>query len=99
MKKLGFKFLFFKHSLMQFLGIIKTDVIKIWQDEETQDTCLFIKGRSGLWYMPVGGECDENKKVYSNWIASIYHMSKYWCIDDKKNRATIYKLISIEERS
>ena len=99
MNKLRFKFLFFKHSLMQFLGFKKTDVIKIWQDEETQNTCLYLKGRSGLYYMPVGVECKENKEVYSHWIVSIYHMSKYKIFNDKKNRSTVYSLSSIKERN
>lgn len=84
---------------MQLLGLKETDIIKIWQDEESQDTCLYLKGRSGLWYMPVGRECEENKKVYSNWIASMHHMSKYGILNDKKNRSTIYTLTSIKERN
>jgi len=86
---------------MQSMGFKECDsnVIKIWQDEETQDTCLYLKGRSGLWYMPVGGECQENKKVYSNWIASMYQMSKYGLDNAKKNRATIYTLVSVKERT
>jgi hypothetical protein len=100
MKKIHFKFLFYKHSFLQFLGITRTDIIKIWQDEETQDTCLYLKGRRGFWYMhlPVGRECEENKKVYSNWIASVAHMSKYGLLNDKRNKATIYTLISVKER-
>ena len=98
MKKLTFKFLFLKHTLMQFLRLKDHDdnIIKIWQDEETQDTCLYLKGRSGVWYMPVGRMCKGDKNIYSNWLASMKHMSKYG-IKSSNRKTTIYTLINVKE--
>ena len=96
MKKIQFKLLFITHILKQFIGIKSQDdnIIKIWYDNETQNTCLFLKGRSGLWHMPVGRKCDENEVYQSHWLASMAHMSKYGLLT-KKNSTTIYTLMDI----
>lgn len=96
MKKIQFKLLFIAHTLKQFLGIKSQDdnIIKIWYDNETQNTCLFLKGRSSLWYMPVGRKCNENEEYQSRWLASMIHMSNYGLLT-KKNSATIYTLMDI----
>ena len=65
MKKIQFKLLFIAHILKQF-----------WYDNETQNTCLFLKGRSGLWYMPVGRKCDENEVYQSHWEL----LSNFYCL-------------------
>ena len=99
MKKIYFKFLFLKHRALQVLGLKDADdfTIKIWQDGDTQDTCLFAYGRSGLLYLPVGRKCEEGKEYYSHWIASLRHMAKYGLINKEKNM-TIYTLMEIKER-
>jgi hypothetical protein len=96
MKKIQFKLRFIAHSLKQFFGFKSQDdnIIMIWYDTETQDTCLFLKGRSGLWHMPVGRKCKENEEYQSYWLASMAHMSKYGILN-KKNSSTIYTLTDV----
>ena len=96
MKKIQFKLLFIAHNLKQFIGLKGKDdnIIKIWYDNETQNTCLYLKGRSGLWFMPVGRKCDEYEKYQSNWLASYLHMAKYGLLNNK-NSSTIYTLMDV----
>lgn len=100
MKTIYFKFLFLKHRALQLLGLKDADdfTIKIWQDRDAQDTCLFACVRSGLLYLPVGRKCEGNKNYYSHWIASMRHMAKYGLFNKKKNM-TIYTLMGIQERN
>lgn len=98
MIKLLFKWLFLRHKLLQFLGVIDKDnyIIKIWWDDYKQDTFLFANIRSGSWHMPVGRKCSDEKKIYSFWIASLSMTAKCGLSDNKKNK-TIYSLVDVRE--
>jgi hypothetical protein len=88
------KLLLIAHVLKQFLGLKSQDdnIIKIWYDIETQSTCLFLKGRHGLWVMP------EKEKCQSKWLVSLYHMNKYGFLGNRKH-STIFTLIEVVKSS
>ena len=92
MKNMYFKLLLLRHRLLKLLGLTNNDIIKIWYDMEAKSTCLYFYGRSGLFYITESMSND----CCSKWLVSTHHMDKYGLSKDKKNRATIYALLSVE---
>jgi hypothetical protein len=100
MKKLHFSCLYLIHKIMQFVGLKDKNnhVIKIWYDFKTKDTCLYLDGRSGLWFMPAAMKSDDKLKYESHWLASPTMMREYGLLTDKK-KLTIYTLWNIVDAS
>ncbi len=73
------------------------NIIKIWQDSESQDTLIFMNLRSGLWHMPIGSDCKKGKMMYSYWLADLVKIEEYGLNDKKKNK-TIYRLCDIKSK-